>query len=112
MDGALDKIPDRTVFHRDIARRSHEVRLREPQCRHLGIVLLEADKGPQELGLVRPFWHDETQRQRVMDLLQNEVWEDGKNLGGDSVAEFILELEHAGVGELEIAALRRDARIE
>jgi hypothetical protein len=53
MDCSLDKIPHRAILHRDIAGGPDEIGLGQPEGGHIGIVLLETDIGPLQLGLVR-----------------------------------------------------------
>src|SRR5437868_13969697 len=53
MDRSLDKIPDRAILHRDIASGPDEIGLGQSEGGHIGIVLLETDIRPLQLGLIR-----------------------------------------------------------
>ena len=88
-DRALDEAADRAVLHRHIAGRADQVGLLQPALGHRRIVVLEPDIGPLQFGLVRPFRQYQTQRDRIVDLLQDEIREDAEDLQRDAVADLV-----------------------
>ena len=96
-DRALDEAADRAILHRDIAGRPDQIGLLQSPFGHHRIVVLEADIGPLQFGLVRPFRQDQPHGDRIVDLLQDEIGKDAEDLQCDAVADLVDRLEKARI---------------
>src|SRR5258705_11425023 len=71
-DAALDKTADASVLHGDVAGRSNEIALFDAGQALFGRIVGKADIRPVQVGLVDRARDDLPDRNRILDLLQDE----------------------------------------